>query len=210
MLGPLLALAVVAAPQPIGPGQWVRPGDYPSAALREQRSGHTGFRLTVLPSGNPLRCEIIYYSGWKDLDKKTCRVLMKHARFKPTFGPDGAPAYFVYRSINSFWIPYGPPAKRPRPSTIDVLIMRKELPDSVEINLAITVDATGAIGDCTPYLPEGIREAKRAKRPFELMADPACSYLKQHYQPPPAVNAGGGRAIPLVQTARVGFTLNAK
>ncbi len=145
MLGPLLALAAVAALQPIDAGNWVLPEDYPLRALREERSGHTGFRLTVLPSGKPLRCEIVYTSGWKDLDDRTCRTLMKRARFKPAFGPDGAPVHSVYRNINSFWTPEGPPAKRPRPSTIDVLIMRKALPegiaDAAEINLTIAVDA---------------------------------------------------------------------
>ncbi|MBD3732541.1 MAG: energy transducer TonB [Sphingopyxis sp.] len=213
MLGPLLALAAVAAPQPIAPRNWVLPDDYPLAALREERSGHTGFRLTVLPSGNPLRCEIVYYSGWEDLDEKTCRVLMKRARFKPTSGPDGAPAYFVYRSINSFWIPDGPPAKRPRPATIDVLIMRKELPegmpDTVEINMAITVDTMGAVGDCTPYFPEGGYKARRAKSAFDIVSGTACSYLKHHYKPTPAVDTEG-RAVSSIQTAKVGFARIAK
>ncbi|MBP8232394.1 energy transducer TonB [Rhizorhabdus sp.] len=213
MLGPLLALAVVAVPQPVGIRNWVLPDDYPLAALREERSGHTGFRLTVSPSGKPLRCEIVYLSGWDDLDKRTCQVLMKRARFKPSFGPDGTPLHFVYRSINSFWIPEGPPTKRPRPSTIDVLVMRKELPegisDAAEINLAIVVDAAGAMADCTPFLPEEMRDAKHAKRAFELMAPSACSYLKQNYRPKPAADAEE-RAVPSIQNAKVGFTLISK
>lgn len=213
MLGPLLALAVVAAPQPIGPTNWVLPGDYPLAALREERSGHTGFRLTVLPSGKPLRCEILYTSGWKDLDERTCRMLMRRARFKPTFDPDGAPVHSMYRSVNSFWIPDGPPAKLPRPSMIDVLVMRKELPDNMPdaavIHLAITVDTAGAIGDCTPFVPEGLVDAKCVKRAFELMSESACGYLRKHYQPTAAINAEG-QAVPSIQTAKVGFTLTGK
>ncbi len=138
---------------------------------------------------------------------------MNRARFKPTFDPEGTPVHSVYRNVISFWIPDGPPAPLPKPSMIDVLVMRKELPagmpEPAAVYLAITVDTAGAIGDCTPFVPEGLVDAKRVKRAFELMSESACGYLRQHYQPTAAIDAGG-QAVPSIQTARVGFTLTKK
>ena len=91
----LLALAAASKPvprkeaaeqeestKPVGSsGAWVTSDDYPAAALRDEREGTTGFRLTVGPDGLPTRCEIVASSGHADLDAKTCEVVMARARF---------------------------------------------------------------------------------------------------------------------------------
>lgn len=92
----LLALAAASKPvppkleqqeemtKPVGsPGAWVTSDDYPATALRDEREGTTGFRLTVGTDGLPTRCEIVASSGHADLDAKTCEVVMARARFTP-------------------------------------------------------------------------------------------------------------------------------
>jgi periplasmic protein TonB len=71
-------------PQPRGnPGTWATPNDYPSRALREERTGTTGFRVTVGTNGRVESCTITSSSGHPDLDEATCKNVTRRARFKP-------------------------------------------------------------------------------------------------------------------------------
>src|SRR6185369_12526666 len=51
------------------PGNWATANDYPSRALREEREGTTGFRVTVGPDGRVTDCQITSSSGSPDLDQ---------------------------------------------------------------------------------------------------------------------------------------------
>jgi len=64
------------------PGSWVTNDDYPAAAMRDEREGTTGFRLTISADGLPEQCDVTAPSGHPDLDAATCRLLMERARFK--------------------------------------------------------------------------------------------------------------------------------
>ncbi len=78
--------------QPRGnPGSWVTSDDYPSRALREERQGTVGVRLSVGPDGKVTNCAVSSSSGHADLDSEACRLLMRRARFKPATGTDGNP-----------------------------------------------------------------------------------------------------------------------
>ncbi|MCC6927031.1 energy transducer TonB [Novosphingobium sp.] len=78
--------------QPKGnPGNWVTNNDYPTRALRENRSGTTGFRLTVGTDGRPTGCDITSSSGSPDLDSTACSLLMRRAKFQPGVDSDGNP-----------------------------------------------------------------------------------------------------------------------
>lgn len=73
-----------SAVQPRGnPGTWATPNDYPSRALREERTGTTGFRVTVGTDGRVVDCSITSSSGHADLDQATCDNVRRRARFKP-------------------------------------------------------------------------------------------------------------------------------
>lgn len=73
-----------SGPQPRGnPGTWATPNDYPSRALREDRAGTTGFRVTVDTNGRVVDCQITSSSGHADLDEATCKNVSRRARFKP-------------------------------------------------------------------------------------------------------------------------------
>lgn len=208
MILTLLGMAVVA-PQAVGARDWITPEDYPIAALRGDRSGHTAFRLSVLPSGKPFRCDVTSPSGWKDLDQQTCRLIMKRARFEPIFDPTGAPAYLVYRNANSFWIPGGPPAPTPKPSLVDIALSVKALPTGLssptEVNLAYTVDPAGRIADCTPYVGAFDKKKSEAVRAIETLGPVACQELMTSYRPTPATNERG-HSVLSIQTARLSFS----
>jgi TonB family protein len=65
------------------PGSWVTNDDYPAIAMREEREGTTGFKLTIGADGLPTGCDIIAPSGHGDLDVLTCQLILQRARFTP-------------------------------------------------------------------------------------------------------------------------------
>ena len=87
------------------PGDWVTTNDYPSRALREEREGTTGFRLTVGPDGRVTNCEITSSSGSPDLDAATCDNLRRRARFTPGTDGEGQPTTSSYSSRTRWVIP---------------------------------------------------------------------------------------------------------
>lgn len=82
----------VARAAPRGkPGDWVTSDDYPSRALREERSGVVGLRLDVSVDGRVAGCTVTSSSGHSDLDATACQLVTRRARFKPATGSDGQP-----------------------------------------------------------------------------------------------------------------------
>lgn len=65
------------------PGSWVTNDDYPASAMRDEREGTTGFKLTIGADGLPTACDVIAPSGHGDLDTATCQLIMQRARFTP-------------------------------------------------------------------------------------------------------------------------------
>lgn len=65
------------------PGSWVTNDDYPVSAMREEREGTTGFKLTIGADGLPTGCDVIFSSGYGDLDTTTCQLIVQRARFTP-------------------------------------------------------------------------------------------------------------------------------
>jgi len=98
--------SVASKAQPKGrPGEWVTTDDYPARALREERQGTTGFRLTIGPDGSVTSCTVTSSSGSSDLDETACRLLPRRARFKPALGTDGKPMADTYSSRIVWRIP---------------------------------------------------------------------------------------------------------
>lgn len=95
----------VAAQPRNNPGSWATSNDYPSRALREEREGTTGFRLTVGTDGRPTDCQITSSSGSPDLDEATCSNVMRRARFKPATDSNGQPTTGTYVSRVRWVIP---------------------------------------------------------------------------------------------------------
>ncbi|MBC2669906.1 energy transducer TonB [Novosphingobium piscinae] len=87
------------------PANWATSNDYPSRALREEREGTTGFRVTVTADGRVSDCEITSSSGSPDLDAATCDNVKRRARFTPATDGEGQPTAGSYANRIRWVIP---------------------------------------------------------------------------------------------------------
>jgi protein TonB len=87
------------------PGNWATTNDYPSRALREEREGVTGFRVTVSAEGRVTGCDITSSSGSPDLDEATCSNVTRRARFNPATDGEGQPTTGSYAGRVRWVIP---------------------------------------------------------------------------------------------------------
>jgi protein TonB len=87
------------------PGNWATSNDYPSRALREEREGSTGFRVTVGTDGKVSDCSVTRSSGSPDLDQATCDNIRRRARFAPATDGEGNPTTGSYSSTIRWVIP---------------------------------------------------------------------------------------------------------
>ena len=86
------------------PGGWVTNDDYPTRAMREERQGTTGFRLSVGPDGRATGCDVTSSSGSPDLDSTACSLLMRRAKFNPAM-ENGKPVGGSYTGRMRWEIP---------------------------------------------------------------------------------------------------------
>jgi hypothetical protein len=205
-----LLFATVVAGQADDARSWIKPLDYPAAALRASRGGVTGFALTFSEKGEPIRCDIGYSSGWDDLDQATCKLLMKRGKMKPALGSDGRPVLYVYRSTHR-WFIEGMEQPRPNPPRHDLEQKMERLPAGITapavVEVAFQVDADGVISDCSatkPGNPAGRRFAETQRASAALWAE-ACRVVGAQARPAPALDSAGKPAAS-VQTLRVQFT----
>jgi protein TonB len=87
------------------PGDWASDNDYPTRALQLGQEGITGFRLTLGNDGKVTNCEITKSSGSPELDKTTCDLMRRRARFTPATDGDGNPTSGSYVSSVRWQIP---------------------------------------------------------------------------------------------------------
>jgi len=64
--------------------------DYPSRALRNEEEGTARARLVVGTNGRVESCSIIQSTGSSELDRATCQILERRARFEPATDSSGA------------------------------------------------------------------------------------------------------------------------
>src|SRR3546814_9078590 len=62
------------------PGRWATNDDYPARAMREEREGTTGFRVTYNAEGRVTSCDVTSSSGHADLDAETCKLITRRGR----------------------------------------------------------------------------------------------------------------------------------
>lgn len=82
------ALAAPAGPPPspvalLNEATVVTPGDYPSRALRRAEDGIASIAVTVSTEGKPTACKVTESSGSEELDRTTCQLYLRRARFTP-------------------------------------------------------------------------------------------------------------------------------
>jgi TonB family protein len=192
----LLANAVVAA-TPITPLPWYTFNDYPMKAFERDWQGIATFAVTVGPDGRPADCTIVVSTGHDALDRQTCWVAIKRTRFTPAHGPDGRPAYGVYRSQVIWTRPDRPTLQLEQGPDLDVAIAA--LPAGTKppnvVKLAYYVDAGGNPSSCT-VLPES------EQQPASLVQS-ACAQLFAEMGKGPV--SAGGTTVPAVKTAAVRF-----
>lgn len=87
------------------PGNWATTNDYPSRALREEREGTAGFRVTVGADGRVTGCTVTSSSGHPDLDEATCANVTRRARFTPATDGNGNPTTDSYSNRVRWVIP---------------------------------------------------------------------------------------------------------
>lgn len=87
------------------PGSWATTNDYPSRALREEREGTTGFRVTVGGDGRVASCDVTSSSGHADLDQAACANITRRARFTPAKDSAGNPIQDTYSNRVRWVIP---------------------------------------------------------------------------------------------------------
>jgi protein TonB len=87
------------------PANWATTNDYPSRALREEREGTTGFRVSVGADGRVTSCTITSSSGSPDLDEATCSNVTRRARFNPAMDGEGQPTTGSYSNRVRWVIP---------------------------------------------------------------------------------------------------------
>ncbi len=80
-----------ATPKGSGQGTWVTDSDYPSRALRENKEGVTGYRVSIGPDGKVTDCSVTSSSGSPELDETTCTNIKRRARFNPAMDGEGQP-----------------------------------------------------------------------------------------------------------------------
>ena len=87
------------------PANWATTNDYPTRALREERAGTTGFRVSVGPDGRVTSCSVTSSSGSPDLDEATCSNVTRRARFAPATDGEGNPTTDSYSNRIRWVIP---------------------------------------------------------------------------------------------------------
>ena len=90
----------------------IDPTDYPEASVLAGEQGVVRYRYEVGVEGRVEKCVVTQSSGFRMLDRTTCRLLEKRARFKPATR-DGVPVRALVDDVMIWTLPGTRPA-RPR------------------------------------------------------------------------------------------------
>ena len=99
-----LADPVPATPRN-NPGTWVTEADYRSSWINREMVGTARFRLQIGASGKIEGCTITASSGFAELDKATCELVARRARFDPAVDSSGAKVSGNYSSSVRWQLP---------------------------------------------------------------------------------------------------------
>jgi TonB family protein len=87
-------------PAPVS-GPWLTFADYPASSVIAREEGSVVARLDIDARGRVTHCAVVVGSGHASLDRTTCLLYRKRARFRPAVGPDGAPtpSQTIFRAV---------------------------------------------------------------------------------------------------------------
>lgn len=79
--------------RPKGQGQWAAriQDNYPSDALRMEKEGRVGVRVSIGPDGRVTSCSVTSSSGTASLDRAACDGMQRYARYDPALNDAGQP-----------------------------------------------------------------------------------------------------------------------
>lgn len=89
-VAPAPGLTARAAPQ-LDPALWFTRDDYHPAALRAEQEGRVGLLLDIGVDGRVSGCTVLASSGAQLLDRESCRLVTRRARFTPALGKGRKP-----------------------------------------------------------------------------------------------------------------------
>lgn len=85
------------------PGIIITADDYPPRMLRIGAEGKTVVTLAINPTGRVTGCRVKRSSGFAELDRATCTLLMRKGRFNPALDSSGNPVAGVYPEYEAAW-----------------------------------------------------------------------------------------------------------
>jgi|GEM_PF-1071988 len=91
-LDPAALAALKRRPRQLRNGPLIRASDYPPEARRRRNQGMTVMRLAINPQGRVVDCVPVQSSGSEVLDRQSCSLTTKRARFHPALDANGTPA----------------------------------------------------------------------------------------------------------------------
>jgi hypothetical protein len=202
----LAVAAQLSAPAPVHAYTWFSPEDVP-AYLIERGSGlwWVRARVTVAPDGRIQRCEVEGTSGIADLDKLTCRLILRRGKFRAAHLADGTAAFGVYRT-SIRWAVAESSFDLSAFSNPDVEVSAQRLPQGAKspglVGLMFKVDQDGEISSCEAEPPQSFSHAENNP----ALVPVACVQLMKIYKATPAKNAAG-QPVQSVQDALVRFVV---
>ena len=84
--------------------------NYPARAKAAGEQGAVRFRAAVDAKGNVLSCKVTKGSGFEELDRETCEMIVDHASFKPSLDEGGKARKAVHDGVVNWRLPGRTPA----------------------------------------------------------------------------------------------------
>ena len=109
--GPVASPSPAPSFTPVGPRPansihaWITADDYSNADLRREREGTARYRLVIGSDGGVDACELTQSTGHGSLDRATCRLIERRARFEPGTNAQGERVVGTYTGTVTWRIP---------------------------------------------------------------------------------------------------------
>jgi len=171
----------------------------PADISRDMRKNAPGrfmrAKVTLSPTGKPLRCELLQESGDPAFDKASCAAFMA-SKYKPAVDRAGQPAYGTVTATNVF---VNPREKFDYPANTDLVLAVSRMPEGAAVydvrEAAVAVDASGNALTCDNTL----------KGPASPLDRALCNTALKQLQFAPALDENG-KPVASVQSFSVMFT----